>query len=162
MDELRTFYLLRKKTVPLLLSRFSYEDIKRRLPYLFREKSKDISLAAQLDFHILEDKRGKTLFQGIPLTYMTYEQGGMEVNGYRIGNFAYVSDIRNYPETIFEDLKGVKTLVLSALKFTPTQMHFSLEEASSFAKKIGAEQTFFMHIAHEMEHEKANATLPPE
>ncbi len=161
LDELRTYYLLYREILPVLVSETTIQDLKRRYDYLFREKSWGMSLAAQLDFHVLESTRGETVFCGTPLRYMTYEQGGMQVNGFRFGPFAYVSDIRNYPETIFKDLAGVETLVLSALRHKPSMMHFSIEEAIAFSRKAGAKQTYFTHIGHELENQKTNEALPP-
>lgn len=160
LDEFRIFYLLQKKAVPILLSQASFNEIKMRYAYLFRERNKEYSLPAQLDFQILVEKHGVANFQGLTVGYMTYQQGGMDVNGYRIGNLAYVSDIKIYPELIFEDLKGVKILIMSALRETLSPMHLSLEEAIQFSKKVGAERTIFMHIGHEVDYEKVNPTLP--
>ncbi len=159
LDELRTFYLINRQVIPILASLETLENLKRRYDYLFKEKMWGISLAAQLHFQVLENSRGETTFLDIPLSYMTYEQGGMQVNGYRFGEFAYVSDIHNYPETIFEDLKGVRYLVLSALRRDPSPVHFTVEEAVSFAKKVQAEKTWFTHISHEIDHLTTEAAL---
>lgn len=160
LDELRAYYLLQRKNLPILVSQATLHDLKRRYDYLFKDKSWGVSLAAQLDFHVLESSRGTTEFVGIPLDYVSFEQGGMEVNGYRFGSFAYISDIRNYPETIFEDLSGVEILVLSALRHEPSMMHFHIEEAIAFSRKIGAKNTYFTHIGHELEHTSTNRSLP--
>ena len=160
LDELRTFYILKREVTPILASGPSHSDLKKRYGYFFREKTMGVSLSAQLHFQVLEGERGETRFLNLPIKYMTYRQGGMAVNGYRFGDLAYVSDIHDFPETIFEDLKGVKTLVLDALRDTPSPMHFSLEEAIAFSKRAGAKKTFFTHIGHELEHQATNASLP--
>lgn len=160
LDELRTYYLLHRLIIPVLVSSEALESLKKRYDYLFREKDWGMSLTAQLDFQVLEDMRGSTSFCGIPLRYVSYEQGGTKVNGYRFGDFAYISDIKKYPETIFDDLNGVKTLVVSALREPVSQMHLSLEEAVEFGRKVGAEQTYFTHVAHEVDHESVNQKLP--
>ena len=160
LDELRIYYLMSRENLPILVSKATLADLKRRYDYLFREKSWGMSLAAQLDFHVLEEARGETEFVGIPLTYMSYEQGGMEVNGYRFGPFAYISDIRSYPETIFEDLAGVEILVLSALRHKPSVMHLNIEEAIVFSQKVGAKTTYFTHVNHELGHQETNQSLP--
>ncbi len=160
LDELRTYYLLHKLILPILVSIETLDSLKKRYDYLFKEKSWGISLAAQLHFQVLENDHGKTSFCGIPLSYVSYEQGGTKVNGYRFGNFAYVSDIKKYPDSIYDDLNGVKTLVVSALKEEESQMHFSLDEAVSFGRRVGAKRTYFTHIGHEVDHERTNAKLP--
>ncbi len=160
LDELRIYYLIERRALPVLASKETFKDLKRRYDYLFREKSWGMSLAAQLEFHVLEKSRGETDFLGIPLTYVSYEQGGMAVNGYRFGPFAYISDIRTYPDTLFADLKGVDILVVSALRYEPSMMHLNINEAVEFVQKIGAKQAYFTHVGHELDHQQTNATLP--
>lgn len=160
LDELRIYYLRHNKALPCLLSKDTEADIKRRFYYMFKEDDPYAQMTTKLELHLLQGDRGKTLFQGVEISHFTYEQGGMQVNGFRIGSFAYVSDIRQFPETVYEDLKGVKILVLSALRHTPSHLHFNVDEAIEFSEKIGADHTWLTHIAHELDHEKTNAYLP--
>lgn len=160
IDELRIFYLLQKKPVPILLSRSSYDEIKKRFSYLFQEKKKENSLPAQLDIHILENSQSEVRFLDIPIKCTTYQQGGIYVTGFRFEDLAYVTDLKIYPPSIFDDLKGVKILIMSALKKDTSPMHLSFEEAIGFSQKVGAKQTIFMHMGHEVEHEKMSKELP--
>lgn len=160
LDELRTFYLLHQKELPVLASSATLKELQCRCSYLFQKKSEGVSLAAQLYFQVLEGKRGEVDFCGIPIRYVTYEQGGMEVNGFRVGAFAYVSDIKNYPQDIFDELKGIHTLVISTVGDIATSMHISLGEAMDFAKRAGASETWFTHISHRLEHHETNHSLP--
>lgn len=160
LDELRTFYLLKRQVLPLLVSQTTLNEIKKRYDYLFQKKSDTKSLAAQLDFHVLEGKRGSVRFLDIPIQYVSYHQGGTEVTGFRIGDLAYIPDIKEYNESIFDDLKNLKVLIVSALRYTPSPVHFSIDEAIAFATKVRPKQTYFMHIAHELDHRPTNASLP--
>lgn len=159
LDELRIFYLLQKKSVPILISKSSFEEIKKRLSYLFQERKKENSLPAQLDFHILKDSFGEVNFLDLPIKYTTYQQGGIDVTGFRFNDMAYVTDLKIYPNTIFDELKGVKVLIMSALKKDLSPMHLSFEEAIAFSKKVGAKETIFMHMGHEVEHETMSKEL---
>lgn len=158
LDELRIYYVQTKEHLPVLLSRPSMDDLQKRYHYLFGVKSFGVSLTAQLEYQVLEDERGETEFLGVPLQYMTYSQGGMAVNGLRFGSFAYVSDIQEYPETIYDDLQGVETLVLSALRERESLMHLHFDSAVEFARRVGAKRTFFTHMNHEVCYGKT--TLP--
>jgi phosphoribosyl 1,2-cyclic phosphate phosphodiesterase len=160
LDELRIFFLRTRKPLAALLSKVTYDEIKKRYAYLFVDRSKSVSLPAQLDFRVLEALRGETHFEGLPVRYTSYEQAGMLVTGYRFGPLAYITDIRSYPETIFSDLLGVEILILSVLKHDLSPMHFNIEEGIAFAEKVGAERTYFTHIGHELEHAETNALLP--
>lgn len=160
IDDLRAYYLHHKGSIPCLLSRETLNDLEVRYHYIFDGKMYPDKLASRLDLRIMEGQRGTVDFLDIPFNYMSYKQTGMKVNGLRVGTLAYVSDIKEYDESIFEDLNGVETLVLSALRFTPSWMHLTVDEAVDFAKKVNAKMTYFTHIAHELDHEKTNAYLP--
>ena len=160
IDELRLYYYLSKKPLPILLSQETAEDIQRRFYYIFNHDPVYINLVPKLDLHLLPDSQGQLIFEGIQVSYVTYEQGGMKVNGFRIGDLAYLSDIRTFPSTIFENLKGVKTLIISALRHESTALHFSIGEAVDFINRVGAERAWLTHMSHDLEHMETNSILP--
>lgn len=162
IDELRALHLRSKQPLPCLLSHVTLHHLKSSFHYIFKVDPLYPALLTRFDLHLLPEKRGAIEFAGLSLNYCTFHQLGLEVNGYRIGDLAYISDIREYPDTIFEDLAGVNNLVLSALRTQSSPMHFTIDEAVSFAKRVGAKQTWLTHLAHEIEHEKTNAYLPQE
>jgi len=159
IDELRVYFMKHKNPLPCLLSAESARDLKKRFSYIFDNIVAD-KLIAKIALTILEKDRGEYVFQNIKIKYLTYEQGGMPVTGFRFGNLAYISDISKYPQEIFEDLKGTEILIVSALRESKSQMHFSVDEAVEFSQKVGASQTWLTHIAHELDHEATNARLP--
>lgn len=159
IDELRIYFLREKKKIPCLLSEESLKDLQKRYDYLFR-KIEGPTLSAQIETHVLLGDEGALDFLGLPIRYVSYFQGGTKVNGFRIGDFAYISDIRDYEESIFKQLKGVKNLVLSALKEAPSPLHLSLDEAVFFSEKVGATRTRITHISHAMDAEIVNQKLP--
>ncbi len=160
IDDLRTFYLKTRKKLPCLLSRMSLDDLEKRYYYLFHPIGTVPTLSAQLEIHLLPHAQGEGEFLGIKIGYITYKQGGCQVNGFRFGNFAYITDIREFENSIFESLVGVKTLVISALREESSPLHLSLQEAIDFVKKVGARRTWITHISHSLDHESTNRKLP--
>lgn len=159
VDDLRIYHYRNKGPLPCLVSRPTAEDLKHRFYFMFKEQPFESVKSNRLELNILENKEGNINFLGIPIRYFSYEQIGMQVTGLRIGSFAYVTDIKTYTPDVFQELKGVKTLVLSALKFTPSHMHFTVDEAIEFIEKVNPQRAFLTHIAHELDHEKTNAYL---
>ncbi|HSX13158.1 MAG TPA: MBL fold metallo-hydrolase [Chlamydiales bacterium] len=160
IDELRIFYLRSQMKLPCLLSQESLDDLEKRYDYLFQPIGKVPTLSAQLDIHVLPEDEGEKEFLGLKIGYVSYTQGGCKVNGYRFGNFAYISDIREFNPSIFEKLQGIETLVVSALREESSMLHFSLPEAIDFANQVGAKQTWITHISHGLDHESTNRKLP--
>jgi len=159
IDDLRALRFSGQERIPCLASHESFKEIKHFFHYLFEGYG---GPRLPLDFTFLEDDFGKVKFEGLVVDFVSYTQANMKVNGYRLGSFAYISDIRKYDERVVVALQGVDLLVLSALRYTTSEVHFSLDEAIEFSRKVGAKRTFFTHIAHDLDHEETNAKLPPE
>lgn len=159
VDELRIYRTRSKKALSCLLSEATAVDLKTRYPYIFNGGGHE-KLTAKLDLQLLEGRQGVTTFEGLRIGYVSYEQAGMQVNGFRFGNFAYLSDVSHYSDEIFSELVGVEILVVSALRFTTSQFHLSVDQAVAFAERVGAKQAWLTHIAHELEHEATNRYLP--
>lgn len=160
IDDLRPFLFNRRGHLPFLGSQETIDDIKRRFAYMFQKPKVPQQYHQPFDFHYLEGSKGSVNFLDIAFRFVSYSQIGMRVDGLRTGNFAYITDIRDYEESIIDDLKGIDILVLSALKYTPSHMHLSVDEAVDFAEKVGAKHTWLTHISHELDHEKTDAYLP--
>jgi phosphoribosyl 1,2-cyclic phosphate phosphodiesterase len=160
IDELRVFYLREKKYLPCLLSFESLEDLKVRYAYLFQPIGTVPTISAQIEMHLLKEDLGEVDFLGLNIGYCSYFQGNTKVNGFRLGRFAYISDIKEYDESIFIALKGVEKLVISALLEGDSPLHFSLNQAIDFAKKVGVNNAFITHISHRMDYESVSKKLP--
>lgn len=158
LDELRVFFFKNESPLPCLLSEATLRDVQERYSYLFKKKSTNYT--ARFEFQPIPLGAASVKFLGLDVQPLLFYQGGMEVTGYRIGNLAYVCDIREYDPSLFDHLEGIEILILSALRQTPSHVHFSIEEAIAFASKTKAKKTYFTHIAHEIEHEKTALLLP--
>ena len=72
-----------------------------------------------------------------------------------------MTDVKTIDVTSIEQLKNLDVLVLNALRINKHISHLSLSEALEIADKIGAKETYFTHISHDMGlHELVNRTLP--
>lgn len=158
IDELRVLAYLQKKPLPILLSNETYEDIKKRFFYLFPPFDKGPS---KFDIHLLPSNEGSIQFEESEIRYISYVQANMLVNGFCFGSLAYLSDIREFSPSIFDHLRGIDTLVISALRYESTALHFSVEEAIYFINKVGAKRAWLTHLSHDIDHEGGNALLPP-
>lgn len=94
----------------------------------------------------------------LPLPIM---HGKLPIHGFRMGPLAYITDASHVPDSTIDFLKGVKVLVINALRVNPHPSHMSTGEAIRIAERVGAETTYFTHISHQLGlHKKVDASLP--
>lgn len=86
--------------------------------------------------------------------------GTMPVLGFRVGRFAYITDVSHIPEKAFQQLEGVEYLVLGGLRYLSHPKHFSLSEATEIAQQVGAIETYLVHMNHDVDHVTGSASLP--
>lgn len=140
------------------------QRLRERLPYCFTEQLypgvPNIALhhLTESEPFSVHNKAGQSI-SILPLRIM---HAKMPILGYRIGNLAWITDMSSLPQSSVEALKGIDTLVVNALRIEPHISHQTLEEALRFAEKIGAPNTYLIHMSHQIgKHEEVEKLLPP-
>jgi phosphoribosyl 1,2-cyclic phosphate phosphodiesterase len=160
MDDLRplSFAVAREGgQIPLYASEETAEVLLRVYDYTL---SPDATYPTRARVRV--EKLGEqTSVHGVDFLSVPVQHGTMSILGFRFGNAAYLTDVSEIPEASFAMLAGVDTVILSALRHKPHPSHATVDQAVEWAKRIGARQTLFTHIAHDLGHEETNRTLPP-
>lgn len=144
LDDLRPFS--RSGEIPLYCDAYTADHLRQRIPYCFAEHK----YPGVPRIFLQEICAGKPFFikhtEVLPIQVL---HGRLPILGYRIGRrFAYITDMLTMPEESFKMLQGVEVLVLNALRKEPHATHQCLEEALQTAARIGARQTYLIHMSH--------------
>ena len=146
LDDVRSFNFLQQSDMPVFGRLDVLQQIRTEFAYAFGEKK--YPGIPQLSLKEIDTDAftiGETTLLPLPVTHLK-----LPVLGFRIGDFAYITDANFIPESTYDRLKGVRVLVLNALQQEPHVSHFNLEEAIEVARRIGAAETWFTHISHRM------------
>jgi len=160
VDDLRVFGEYLGHEVPIYCGESVERRLRKVLDYAF-DPARDKHYAGgvpQLRVHPLNGSPLRVL--GVQVTPIPLLHGRLPIYGYRIGNLAYCTDTSQIPDSSFELLRGLDTLVLGCLRHRPHPTHFNMEQALAAATQVGAKRTYFTHICHELVHAAANAQLP--
>ena len=85
----------------------------------------------------------------------------MPVLGFRIDNFAYITDAKTLSAESIDLLKGVEVLVLNALQRDPHISHLTRDEAIALSREINPRQTYLTHMGHRFgTHQQIESWLP--
>ncbi|MBP3228299.1 MAG: MBL fold metallo-hydrolase [Bacteroidaceae bacterium] len=133
--------------------------LEQRMPYCFAGPQQ-----SSVPRIVLHEARSGEAFRVGELDVLPVEvmHGRLPILGYRIGAFAYVTDLKTIAPASVEMLRGVRTLVLNALRHKPHPTHQTIAEAVALAAEIGAERTFLTHFNHDAPpHAESSGCLPP-
>ena len=159
LDDLRIFSQVSGKPTPLYGSVETLEDVKQRFAYAFAPPKSYGGGAPQYDLRIASEPFD---LGGWKITPLPVLHGPEPILGYRINDFALITDVTEIPESTLDLMKGLKVLALDCLREKPHSTHLGFHQSVDYAKRIGAEMTYFIHMCHELEHVATEARLSPE
>ncbi len=140
--------------------RATIDDLQRRFDYIV-DSSKWTPGRPRLVPEIITPGRSLRI-NDLEILPVQILHGEDPILGFRIGEFAYLTDCKAIPAESYPLLDGVELLVLGALRYRRHPTHFSVEEAMREAERLGAAQTYLTHICHDIEHEQLSEELPAE
>jgi phosphoribosyl 1,2-cyclic phosphate phosphodiesterase len=157
LDEVRRFNVLQRSAIPAFADARTVADLRQTFSYIFDASTPQGGGIPQI---VLSTIAGPFCLGDLEVVPVPVLHGKRPILGFRIGTFAYLTDCNHIPEASWPLLAGVRTLVLDALRERPHPTHFSLSEAIEAAARIGAAQSYFTHICHDLPHEETCARLP--
>lgn len=143
LDDLRPF--CHKKGVDIYAEANVADAIRTRIPYVFRENK--YPGIPKLTLHLVNE-RDTFMVSGVPVIPIRVMHNKLPILGYRIGNFAYLTDMKYLPEAEFDKLKGVDILVIDALKKTEHLSHLAVNEALMNIRRIAPRSAYLIHMSH--------------
>ena len=158
LDDVRAFNFIEDRDMEIYCTARVEEALRREYQYAFEEDK--YPGIPQLNINRITKEpfvvEGHLYVE--PVEVMHYL---MPVLGFRFGDFAYVTDAKTVSEIEIAKLKGVKILIVNALRKEPHLSHFNLDEALEFIEAVGAEQAYLTHISHLFgTHEEIERELP--
>ena len=159
LDDVRAFNYKSQDAIDIYSEERVQKVIKKEFSYVFSEYQYPGIPKMRLN-PIPEHSFNIKNISIVPVRVFHYR---LPVYGFRIGNFAYITDANYIPEESKEQLYGVKYLVVNALRKEKHISHFSLREAIDFIREISPKKAFITHISHQMGlHTEVSKELPPE
>lgn len=158
LDDIRPFNF-KQGEMPIYAHPRVIENLKKRFDYVFETENRYPGAPSVKTIEVINNQPfvlgGKTV---IPINAM---HGDLQVFGYRVDDFAYLTDVKTVAPEEVEKLKSLDVLVLNALRITPHNTHFNLQEALDFIALVQPKKTYLTHISHLLGfHEEVQKELP--
>lgn len=156
LDDIRIFNIIQGMAVPLYAGKRHLREIRERFSYAFRKSE---GWVPQVD---LKEIRGEfDLFGKRVRSFKITHKSNEDVTGYRIENFAYITDCKSLPKKSKEMLTGLEVLVINALRYERHEGHLNLEEALAMIDELKPKRAYLTHMSHDFDHERLCRELPP-
>jgi phosphoribosyl 1,2-cyclic phosphate phosphodiesterase len=158
LDDIRPFNF-KQGTMPIYAHQRVIENLKKRFDYIFEIENKYPGSPSVKTIEVVNNHPfpiGNKM--AIPINVM---HGNLPVFGYRIDDFAYLTDVKTVDKSEMDKLKNLKVLVVNALREEPHNTHFNLQEALDFIALVKPQKAYLTHISHIMGfHEEVQQKLP--
>jgi phosphoribosyl 1,2-cyclic phosphate phosphodiesterase len=157
LDDVRAFNFIEKKPVDVYAEKRVQKAIKREFAYIFAVYT--YPGIPKINMHRIHNEpfniKGIDI---IPVRLMHYR---LPILGFRIDNFAYLTDVKTIPPGEMEKLKDLECLVITALRKEPHISHMNVDEALKAIKMINPGKAYLIHMSHRFGlHAEMESSLP--
>ena len=158
IDDIRPFFF-RQGDIPIYAHQRVIDSLKKRFDYIFADGDRYPGAPAVAVHEVV---KGRPFAVGdLWVTPIDAWHNRLQVFGYRIKDFAYLTDVKKVYDEEMIHMEDLKVLVINALRQDPHHSHFNLEEALEFISRVRPERAFLTHISYNLGfHEKVEKQLP--
>jgi phosphoribosyl 1,2-cyclic phosphate phosphodiesterase len=158
LDDVRRFNELQAASIPCFGNAETVGALRRQYSYAF-EAGQLGGGKPLLDLGVVEPGVAFTAAD-VAVLPIGVRHGSLAILGYRIGDFAYVTDVSDLPVASLDSLAGLDLLVLGALRWRTHPTHLSVDQALAVVERLRPRRTLFTHICHDLDHAATCEVLP--
>jgi phosphoribosyl 1,2-cyclic phosphate phosphodiesterase len=82
----------------------------------------------------------------IPFQPLLQRHGSIDSLGFRVGDFAYCTDVSDFPTETVDKLGGLDTLVIDTLQYQYHPSHLSLEQSLTWIETLQPRRAVLTHM----------------
>lgn len=164
LDDLRQLAIRHRERVNVYMDAATSKVVMEPFAYCFTQ-APDSSYPAICNEHRLHSGRAQTISGAggdIALTPIEVEHGDIPALGFRIGDLAYLPDVKTINQPSSEaDLQHLDILIIDSLRYTPHPTHMNVEEALDCIHQLAPRRAILTNMHNAIDYESLNAELPP-
>jgi phosphoribosyl 1,2-cyclic phosphate phosphodiesterase len=145
IDDIRPFNFKQGK-IPVYAHTRVIENLKRRFDYVFEYENRYPGAPSVQPIEVVNNEPFS--IGDIDVVPINAYHANLQVFGYKMNDFAYLTDVKTIASEEIEKIKGVKVLVINALREDPHHSHFNLQDALDFVTLVQPQKAYLTHISH--------------
>jgi phosphoribosyl 1,2-cyclic phosphate phosphodiesterase len=154
LPDMRAISLINDKIIPAYMPKDMKDKILSHYKFIFKG-DKDYR-----PFMEVRDIQNKFFINNIEIQTFKHNHGSIDVQTYRIGKFAYSTDLKNFYENDLDNLQDLDLWVVGLLRSDPHPSHAGFEQILDYIKYIKPKKTIFTHMTALLDEEKLISKCP--
>jgi len=154
LPDMRAISLINDKIIPAYMPNNMKDKILSHYKFIFKG-DKDYR-----PFMEVRDIKNKFFIDNIEIQTFKHNHGSIDVQTYRIGKFAYSTDLKNFYENDLDNLQDLDLWVVGLLRSDPHPSHAGFEQILDYIKYIKPKKTIFTHMTALLDEEKLISKCP--
>lgn len=157
LDDIRAYNYFQKKPMQVFATKATQKELIREFYYAFADAK--YPGIPQIILNNIESAPFEV--EGITIIPIRVWHHKLEVVGFRIGDFTYITDANKIDAQQMELIAGSKILVINALRKEKHISHFTLSEALHLIDTLEIPEAYLTHISHQLGlHQEISTQLP--
>lgn len=159
IDDVRWINVVMGQPINIYASAQTISEIDHRFAYVFTPLPDGVEFFFKpvLIPHVIS---GPFEAAGVPITVFSQDHGYCETLGFKIGKFAYSTDVVDFPESSKEHLYDLDVWVVDCLRHKPHNTHAHVEKLLEWVKEFKPKQVYMTHMSILFDYAAAMADTP--
>ena len=156
LPDMRAMSLINNKIIPAYMPNEMIKEMETTYKYIFKG-DKDY-----LPFMEIKELKNNIDFQNINIETFHHNHGSINAQTYKIGKFAYSTDIKKFYKKDIEKLKNLDLWIVGLLREEPHPSHAGFDQIMEFISYIKPKKTIFTHMTALLDEKQLIDKCPPE
>ncbi len=161
LDDLRSLSYRQGGPIPAYMDRATHQALTLRFDYAFTSSHTGARLyPALMQDHVIQVGEPFSA-AGFEVLAIHQDHGNVHSLGFRIGNFAYSTDVVRLDETAFAALEGLDLWVVDCLRYEPHPTHSHFAATLEWIERLKPKRAVLTHLNQAVDYAKLKADCPP-
>ncbi len=158
IDDIRSIARLGERRIPAYAEPDVMTFVAEKFSYIFKSSGAlDTLYPAVMEARPFD---GPFEIEGCRVVPFGQDHGICRTTGFRLGRFAYSTDVVELDDDAFEALAGVEVWIVDCLRERPHPTHAHLDRTLSWIARVGARHAILTHMNHQTDYQTIAALLP--
>lgn len=160
IDDLRAVNRMMGEAIPVFATAATLNEIRARFGYVFAPAKPGMGAAFYKPVLVPNVIDGPFTAAGIAVLPFVQDHGFSTTLGFRLGGFAYSTDVIELDDAAFAALRGVEAWIVDCIRREPHVTHSHLEKTLGWIERVRPRRAVLTHMDESLDYATLSRALP--